>query len=241
MNPLRVLAIVLAVLPLACRTAAPTSAGTDAGRSSTGSTANRDPHGDPDVARYVAKLASPERLAELKVDEVVSALHIAADAVVGDLGCGPGLFAVAFARAAPEGFVLAGDVEPGQLDALRARLALGSVTNVVPVLSSPNDAHFPPGRLDLIFVGDTYHHLSDRVEYFRRLQRALAPGGRLAVLEYKPGKLPVGPPPEHKLPAGVREKELDEAGFALVERFLSHEYHDFEVWRVVNPWERVAR
>jgi len=237
----RVLAMVLAVVPLACRTAPPDSVDPRTGLPVPGSTANRDPHGDPDVARYVATLASPERVAELKVDEVVRALQVAADAVVGDLGCGPGLFAVAFAQAVPEGFVLASDVEPGQLDALRARLAAGNVRNVVPVLSSPNDAHFPPGRLDLIFVGDTYHHLRDRVDYFRRLQRALAPGGRLAVLEYKPGKLPVGPPPEHKLAAGVREKELEEAGYALVERFPSHEYHDFEVWRVVNPWERSAR
>lgn len=199
---------------------------------------NRDPHGDPDVGRYVARLASPDRVAELRVDEVVAKLALAEDAIVGDLGCGPGVFAIPFARAVHEGFVLASDVEPGQLDALRAALEAQDVHNVVPVLSSYGDAHFPPGRLDLVFVGDTYHHLRDRVAYFRRLQAALAPGGRLAILEYKPGKLPVGPAEDHKLPAGVRETELKEAGYALVERFATHQYHDFEVWRVVQPWEK---
>jgi len=198
---------------------------------------NRDPHGNPDTQRYVALLARPDRVAELRVDEVIAKLALAEDAVVGDLGCGPGVFAIPFARAAREGYVLASDVEPAQLDALRAAIAAQEIRNVVPVLSSYDDAHFPPGRLDLVFVGDTYHHLRDRVAYFRRLRDALVPGGRLAILEYKPGKLPIGPSEDHKLPAGVREAELAEAGYKLVERFATHAYHDFEIWRVVQPWE----
>lgn len=199
---------------------------------------NRDPHGNPDVAQYIAALASADRVAELRVDEVVSKLALAEDAVVGDLGCGPGVFAIPIARAVPEGYVLASDVEPGQLDALRGAIEAEGVVNVVPVLSSFADAHFPSGRMDVVFVGDTYHHLRDRVAYFRKLRRALAPNGRLAILEYKPGDLPVGPPADHKLPAGVREKELDEAGYALVERFATHAYHDFEIWRARHPWEK---
>jgi SAM-dependent methyltransferase len=215
--------------------AAPTEAGASAAPAQA---KNRDPHGDHDVARYVARLESPERLAELRVDDVVARLAVPENAIVGDLGCGPGVFAIPLARAANEGFVLASDVEPGQLDALRAALATQGIHNVVPVLASTEDPHFPPGRIDLVFVGDTYHHLRDRVAYFRRLQRAFAPGGRLAILEYKPGELPVGPPEDHKLAAGVRQAELIEAGYALVDRFDTHPYHDFEIWRVVQPWEK---
>lgn len=200
--------------------------------------ANRDPHGDPDVERYVARLSSAERVAELRVDEVVAHLALPENAIVGDLGCGPGVFAIPLARAVREGFVLASDVEPAQLDALSAALTAQNVRNVLPVLASPADPHFPPGRVDLVFVGDTYHHLRDRVAYFRRLRDALTPGGRLAILEYRPGPLPVGPPPEHKLAAGVREAELTEAGYVLVEQFDTHAYHDFEIWRARHPWEK---
>jgi hypothetical protein len=31
---------------------------------------------------------------------------------------------------------------------------------------------------------------------------------------------------------------LIEAGYALVDRFDTHLYHDFEIWRVVQPWEK---
>jgi hypothetical protein len=63
------------------------------------------------------------------------------------------------------------------------------------------------------------------------LKSVLKPGGRVVLLEYKPGQLPVGPPPEHKLQPGVLEKELADAGYEKVESFDTHPYHDFEIWR----------
>jgi ubiquinone/menaquinone biosynthesis C-methylase UbiE len=158
--------------------------------------------------------------------------------MIGDLGCGPGIFTLAFAKACPNGVVYASDIEPAQLDVVRKKIHDTNRRNIVPVLASEDDAHFPPAQLDIVFIADTYHHLDDRVAYMRRLAKALKPGGRLVVLDYKPGVLKIGPPPEHKLAAGVMDKELVEAGWKLVERFDTHPYHDFEVWRLVQPWEK---
>lgn len=191
---------------------------------------NRDPHGPADVDDYIARLESPERLAELQPDAVVARLAPARDAWVADIGCGPGVFALPFARAAGEGLVFAVDVEPRQLDRLRERLRAERVANVVPVLASFETPHLPEGRFDLIFVGDTYHHFEERVAYARGLARLLRPGGRMAILEYKPGDLPVGPPPEHKLAEGELERELTQAGWRLEARFDTHTWHDFQVW-----------
>ena len=117
-----------------------------------------------------------------------------------------------------------------QLDALRDRAVDAELNNIVPVLASYSTPHLPPAHVDLILVVDTYLHLDDRVEYFRRLRSMLRPGGRLAILEYKAGELPVGPPVERKLPEGRRAEELQEAGYSLLRPFDLHEYHDFEVW-----------
>lgn len=201
-------------------------------------TENRDKHGAKDVQKYIAALQSPERVADLQVDVVLQKLALPADATVGDLGCGPGVFALAFAKASARGVVYASDIEPGQLDQVRQKIVRNDLHNIVPVLASKDDPHFPPARLDLVFIGDTYHHLDDRVAYMRRLQGALRPGGRLAILEYKPGTLPVGPPAEHKLAEGVMHRELAEAGYSLVEHFDTHPYHDFEIWRVLQTWEK---
>ena len=224
------IALVLALLFPGCKTAEPAA-----------EVRNRDPLGEPDVARYIERLQAPDRLETLQIPRVVETLSLSADAVVGDLGCGPGIFALAFANACPRGIVYASDVEPAQLDQVREHVVATGLRHVVPVLASSDDPHFPPGRLDLVFVGDTYHHLPDRVAYMRRLAATLKRDGRLAVLEYKPGPLPVGPPPEHKLPAGLREQELSAAGYVLVERYETHPYHDFEVWRFAEPRDRGTR
>lgn len=230
----RTLAVLIALAPIACKSTEEHPA-TPAAVSAPAPAKNRDPHGEPDVQKYIARLQSAERVADLQVEKVIEKLALAPDAIIGDLGCGPGIFALPFAKACPRGVVYASDIEPAQLDRVRAGIAELDARNVVPVLASYDDPHFPPGRLDVVFIGDTYHHLEDRVAYMRRLQRVLKPDGRLVVLEYKPGQLPVGPPPEHKLKPGVMTQELTAAGFTEVERFDMHPYHDFIVWRVQQP------
>lgn len=212
--------------------AAPNRSGHDSAHAATASAQNRDPHGPPDVAGYIARLENSERVAYLDVDLVLEKLALRAGDVVCDLGCGPGVFALRFARAVPDGFVFAVDLEPRQLDRLREHLLALDLDNVVPVLASAETPHLPDRSCDVIFIGDTYHHFGDRVGYVRALRSALKPDGRLVILEYKPGDLPVGPPASHKLEPGVLERELAQAGYEQVSDFDSHRYHDFQVWRV---------
>jgi len=191
---------------------------------------NRDRHGPSDVAEYIAGLESDERVRDLDPETVIAKLALWPEATIADIGCGPGVFALRFARAVPRGVVFAVDVEPKQLDALREQLLAGGFENVVPVLASYSTPHLPNASCDLLFIADTYHHIDDRVAYMRRLQRVLRSGGRLAVLEYKPGPLPVGPPPEKKLAAGEMQRELEAAGWKRTASFDTHPNHSFEVW-----------
>jgi SAM-dependent methyltransferase len=187
---------------------------------------NRDRHGPSDVEGYIESLESPERRAELEPERAVAELALAPSAWVADLGCGPGVFTLAFARALPQGVVFAVDIEPRQLDRLREHVREEHFENVVPVLASVDTPHLPPGKFDLIFIGETYHHFEDRVVYMRALRRALRSGGRLAVLESKPGR------GAHKveLEPGEMEDELRAAGWQLDVRFDSHADYDYTVW-----------
>lgn len=193
---------------------------------------HRDHHGPSDIDSYIERLLRPERVAYLQAELVISTLDLPDDAIVADLGAGPGVFALPLARHLQRGLVYAVDIEPRQLEALCARIDTLGLHNVIPVLASPDNPHLPPGRLDLILIVDTYHHIEDRIAYFSGLQATLRPGGRLVILEYKPGDLPVGPPARAKISPEVRENELQTAGYVLGERFATHQYHDFEVWTV---------
>ncbi|MCE9593037.1 MAG: class I SAM-dependent methyltransferase [Planctomycetes bacterium] len=232
----RILGVVfLVVASFACRSAAPEHVHAASVAPTTAPAKlekNRDLHGPPEVAGYIDSLEGPARVADLQVPVVVAKLELADGMTIADLGCGPGVFSRAFAKALPHGVVYAVDVEPRQLDRLREHLIEDQLFNVVPVLASYTTPHLPPASCDLIFIADTFHHFEDRVAYTRNLQRFLKPDGRLAILEYKPGDLPVGPRGDHKLKPGQLASELESAGYERVAAFDTHAYHDFEVWRV---------
>ena len=190
---------------------------------------NRDPLGPDNVASYIQALTSPERIAALKPEEVITALALRDNAAVADLGSGPGVFTIPLAKRLHRGVVYAVDVEPRQLDELRKRLVKEHLDNVVPVLASSSTPHLPPEQIDLILLVDTYYHLSDRVAYFSELRHALAPGGRLAILQHRmnaPGAT-AGTVDE---PISQMHQELESAGYTMLSKFNFHPYHEFEIW-----------
>ena len=194
---------------------------------------NRDRHGPKDVPTYIKMLEDPKRDPYQKPDEVVAALKLAPDAAVADLGCGPGYFTLRFARAVPKGVVYAIDVEPKQLDRLNEHLTKSGVRNVVPVLSTHDDSRLPPASVDVVAIIDTYHHFEDRVKYMERLKDALKPGGRVAIVDYHKKKLPVGPPPEHKMAREDEMAEMEKAGYHLVEEPAILPYQYFLIFQAV--------
>jgi ubiquinone/menaquinone biosynthesis C-methylase UbiE len=122
-------------------------------------------------------------------ERVVEALEIEPGQVVADLGSGSGYFTGRLARATgPDGRVYATDIDAEINELLRDRLAGEGVENVEIVLAKPEDPLLPDGGIDLVFSSDTYHHIQDRVPYFRRLRADLASGGRVAIVEYDGSK-----------------------------------------------------
>ncbi len=184
-------------------------------------------HSFSDVERYAAMFESPERAAWQKPDQVIAALGVKPGMIVADIGAGTGYFAARFARVVgPSGTVFAADVEPNMVAFLRDRADKEALPGLIPVIASYGDPRLPDGLTDVIFICDTWHHISDRVAYARRLQKDLAPGGRVVIVDFLPGELPVGPPPAHKLSAATVQEEFEQAGFRLAATFdlLPYQY-----------------
>jgi ubiquinone/menaquinone biosynthesis C-methylase UbiE len=136
--------------------------------------------------------------------------------VVADIGAGTGYFAARYARAVgPAGTVFASDIEPNMVVFLRERAQRQELANLVPILASADDPRLPDRLSDLIFICNIWHHISDRVNYARRLKSDLAPDGRVVIVDFLPGDLPVGPPPNEKLSADQVASEFEQAGYRL--------------------------
>jgi predicted methyltransferase len=184
-------------------------------------------HAFDDPERWAKIFDDPSRAAWQKPDEVVAALELKPGMTAADLGAGTGYFTAGLSRAVGEkGVVLSIDPEPQMVEYLGKRAHREGLTNVVPVLALYEDPFLPPGRVDRVLIVDTYHHIDDRQAYFLRLGTNLAPGGRVAIVDFHKRPLPVGPPPEAKLEREVVVAEMQKAGFRLAAEptFLPYQY-----------------
>lgn len=184
------------------------------------------PHRFENADEWARQFEGPERDAWQKPDAVVAALAIGPSQRVADIGAGTGYFAVRFARQAPAGKVFGIDIEPDMIRYMSERAAREKLPNLVPVLGTAADPAIP-GQVDLIFVCDTYHHIEQRTDYFRKVAASLAPGGRLVIVDFKATDTPVGPPLAMRVSPSQIDAELGPAGFrraSLDEATLPHQY-----------------
>lgn len=185
-------------------------------------------HGFKDVQKWVERFESPERDEYQMPDRVVEALGLEPGQTVADIGAGTGYFTFRLARAvAPGGKVLAVDIEPEMVDFINERKEKEEGGNLVEsVLSEPDDPLLPDGTVDLALLVNTYHHIPGRVDYLLGLEKDLAPGGRIVVIDFEKKDAPVGPPKEHKMSRGEVILEFEAAGYRLVgeKSFLPHQY-----------------
>lgn len=181
-------------------------------------------HRFADAEKWARIFDDPERAAWQKPDEAIRTLRLPADAVVADIGAGTGYFAVRLARAVPQGRVFAVDAEPDMVRYLGERARREGLANLVPVQAGPDDPKLP-APVDVVLLVNTYHHISGRVEYFRRLRSSLKPGGRVAIIDFRP-EAPMGPPRAARVASTAVTEELLRAGYVLVGNHgvLPHQY-----------------
>lgn len=166
----------------------------------------------------------PARDAWQKPHEVIQALKLKPDAVIADIGSGTGYFAVRLARMVPEGRVYGVDTEPDMVRYLAERAGRENFGNIASVQGAPDDPRLPE-KVDLVILVDAYHHIDDRERYFRRLRDWLKPGGRIAIIDFRPDS-PQGPPKSARIAADRVKAELKSAGYSLAEEhtFLPYQY-----------------
>jgi ubiquinone/menaquinone biosynthesis C-methylase UbiE len=153
--------------------------------------------GSHPVDEWIKTLDGPQRVAALKIDQVVAAMKLQPGQTVADIGAGTGLFEVPVARAVgPKGRVYAEDINAGFFPIIRKRAAQAQVSNVETVLGKFTDPVLPVRNIDVALFHDVIHHIEKRAEYIKTLSGYLAPSGRIVVVDYEFGKGPHRTQPE---------------------------------------------
>jgi ubiquinone/menaquinone biosynthesis C-methylase UbiE len=164
-------------------------------------------------------LERDDRDQEENTSLLVHLLKVSPGHIVADLGCGSGYFARRLApRVGAEGEVLCVDVQPEMLEIAERLAREAGLENVRMVRADVDDPHLPAGAVDLILLVDVYHELQAPAPMLEHMRRALAPGGRVALAEYRAeGNTAQHIRPEHRMSVEQVLREWEPAGFELVE------------------------
>jgi ubiquinone/menaquinone biosynthesis C-methylase UbiE len=166
------------------------------------------------------KLDDPERQIWLPVADVIRALAIRPGMRVADVGAGTGYFAVPIARAVGvEGKVYAVDLQPAMLAKLREKFTEPDAPrNIELVRGEANRTTLPSRCADVVFVANVWHELENHTVALQEVARILAPGGVLALLDWRADMIPPpGPPSDHRLPAAGVLQFLAKSGWTADE------------------------
>jgi len=149
-------------------------------------------------------------------DHVIQSIGIQPNAFIVDIGSATGYFPVRFAKVVPQGKVIGVDVEKDMVDYLNDRAQKEGINNLISILGEFHDPKIPEPA-DIVFICNTYHHIDDRVTYFKNIKSKFRPDGKLVIVDFRKGDLPVGPPDKQKISPKAMIKELEKAGFVLTQ------------------------
>jgi len=181
--------------------------------------AYKTPEGREQVART---LIAPDRDTKQKPEELVQAMLLKPGMVVADIGTGAGYMLPFLSRAvAPNGRVLAEDIQDDFLEKARSKAESEKLSNVTYIKGSEADPMLPKGGVDVALALDSYHHYDYPEKMLAGIRRGLKPGGKLVIVEYYKSAtaMPNGRALEHiRLDAPDVIKEIEANGFRLISR-----------------------
>lgn len=130
-------------------------------------------------------LERPSREREEQPQKVLDVLALHPTDVVADIGAGTGYFSFRMAQKLPRGKVLAVDIQPEMLDMIEFLKKDTEITNVEPILGNITNPNLPENSINLALMVDAYHEFSYPYEVMQGITKALKPGGRVVLVEYR--------------------------------------------------------
>lgn len=177
---------------------------------------------------YASAWNDSSRDAWQKPQEILAALQLTEGGRVADLGVGTG-YLVEYLRSAvgPDGQVLALDVEPAMVAYLEQRKSEAGWANVEVRRSTHRDPKLSARSVDAVVTLNTWHHVTERTDFARKIRTGLREGGRFVIVDFITGPTEgQGPPMKMRLEPDRVVDELAAAGFSatIIEETLPRHY-----------------
>ena len=163
-------------------------------------------------------------------DIVLPAIEIKEGMVVGEIGAGRGRYSVILAEYVGEkGHIYANDIDKESLDYLESRLKRDKIDNITIIRGKEKDPLLPENMVDMIFIVNTYHHISHPVDVLKNAYPALKSSGTLVIIDGAPGKY--GGDSSHTTPKEKLISQAKEAGFSFVKVAAELQRDNIDIFR----------
>jgi predicted methyltransferase len=175
-----------------------------------GKPASAFPKPDRPVAEIISSrwADDAERDRADEVGQVVRAMSIRPGETVADIGAGSGYYTLRLSPVVgPGGRVLAQDVTPSYLKALREAVKGAGLANVEVIRGEPHDPRLPAGSVDAAILVHMYHEITQPFGLLYNLAAAMKPGGRVGIVDLD------DVPSRHGTPPALLRCELAAVGY----------------------------
>jgi len=165
-----------------------------------------------DFEALVQRFESPEREKWQKPEIVLKKMGDLKGKAIADLGAGTGYFSFRMSEKGAK--VIAKDLDERFIQWIEQKALRLNDSFVKPQLVPYDDPLLEEKSMDAVLIVNTYHHIENRLDYFKKVYRGLKPGGFLLVVDFKKQESKHGPPVKMRLKGLKVIKELQKCGFS---------------------------
>jgi ubiquinone/menaquinone biosynthesis C-methylase UbiE len=159
----------------------------------------------------------------IATSRIFEAIGVREGISVCEIGAGDGALTIEAARlVGSNGRVYTSELGASRVKQLQANVAKSGLSMVSVVTGDALKTNFPDGACDALFMRNVYHHFADPGAMNTSIALALKPGGRLAIVDFRPpGKEAAAPADRgkdgtHGVTADTVSRETKEAGLETV-------------------------
>jgi predicted methyltransferase len=168
------------------------------------------------IATDASWMDRASREGEESPDRALSLVGLKHGMTVADVGAGSGYMTLRLASIVGQtGKVYANDIQPKLLAMVQDKARAQNLKNISIVLGSDTDARLPDNAIDVALLVDVYHEFQHPREMLQSIRRALKPGGRLVLIEYRKEDPTIPIAPTHRLSVAEARTEIESEGFTF--------------------------
>lgn len=176
-------------------------------------------------------LERTNREAEEAPTKAIDLLELGKNDILADIGAGSGYYSLRIAMKQPKGKVVSVDIQPEMVAFLKKRAEQLDLTNVSTHLGKIDDIGLPAESINAALMVDAYHEFSHPFEMMSSIVKALKPGGRVYLLEYRAEDPNVPIKPLHKMTQAQAKKEMALVGLEWEKTVDDLPWQHFMVFR----------